>query len=748
MKRILFFILISLLSLFNLSAQTWDEVIKSVASDREDDARFGYSVSISGNKAVVGAYGADGKELTTSSWQAVGAAYVFEYDGASWVQSETLVSSDYSSYDIFGYSVSISGDRIVVGAFQEDHDELGGNLMYTAGSAYVFEYDGGSWGETAKLVASDRGSDDYFGRSVSIDGDRIIVGANQNDDDDLGGNFLSDSGAAYIFEHDGVSWAEVAKLVASDRGIGDYFGESVDISGDRVLVGTSREDEDASGGNTLTDSGSAYLFEYDGASWVQVVKLTASDRNTGDYFGFKVRIEGDRVIVGAPREDEDASGNNFISSAGSVYIYEYNGITWSETEKLVANDRGGSYQFGQSIDIDGDKIVVGSVGNQTDDQNNNTINFSGAAYVFKYNAGVWSQEAKVVATDRGEDDLYGISSGISNNRVIIGSHQEGEDENGQNSLTKSGSAYFYEYCNVTAPTGDVNQNFCQSANISDLSVSGLDIQWYNSPNGGDLLGGSESMTSGETYYASQTIGACTSPTRLAVTVTINPLPIVTASSDVSSLCDTGDVNLSASGTATTYNWDNGLGSGTNVSDNISNTTTYTVTGTDGNLCENTDQVTVVVNTSPSPIVNYSTQSGNLYTSTYMNYQWYLNGEVINGATSKTYTPTENGSYAVEVTDNNSCTGISSEYTISDLVGVRESNILGLSIYPNPTSNELTISVQENVNIELKDINGKVLYSAQNITGENKLDMSPFTKGVYILQIDNGLNITTQKVIKQ
>jgi len=220
-----------------------------------------------------------------------------------------------------------------------------------------------NFNEVIKAVASDRGTYDYFGVSVSISGDYAIVGAYRDREDTSGANTLSDAGSAYIFERDaGGNWQEVKKIVASDRGAVDYFGFSVSISGDYAIVGAFIEDEDTSGANTLSESGSAYIFERDaGGNWKEVQKIVASDRETNDLFGYSVSISGDYAIVGAHYEDEDTSGANTLSLAGSAYIYERDaGGNWKEVQKIVASDRGATDLFGMSVSISGNYVIVGA----------------------------------------------------------------------------------------------------------------------------------------------------------------------------------------------------------------------------------------------------------------------------------------------------------------------------------------------------------------------------------------------------
>ena len=247
---------------------------------------------------------------------------------------QRIEASDRAASDFFGLSVSISGDYVIVGAYFEEEDASGGNRIVDAGSAYLFERDGaGNWNEVQKIVASDRAANDTFGSSVSISGDYAIVGAFA--EDNPSGVFNNNAGSAYLFERDGAgNWSEVQKIVDSDRAKHDRFGYSVSISGDYAIVGAYTEDENASGENTLIDAGSAYLFKRDGAgNWNEMQKIVASNRAENDYFGWSVSISGDYAIVGALNEDpEPSGGGNPISDAGSAYVFELSSILGTDTQ--------------------------------------------------------------------------------------------------------------------------------------------------------------------------------------------------------------------------------------------------------------------------------------------------------------------------------------------------------------------------------------------------------------------------------
>ena len=255
-----------------------------------------------------------------------GAVYVYKYSLGSWSQVQKLTASDLAANDHFGHAVAICGDYLVVGAYAEDEDVAGGNTLASAGSAYLFKNDAGTWSQVQKLVASDRGAGDCFGQSVSISGNHIVIGA-VNDDEG--------AGSAYLFKNTSGTWSQEQKIVASDRAAGDYFGGSVSIFDKSLLVGAMNEKEDASGGNSLQGAGSAYVFQNTAGTWSQSQKLVASDRAVDDHFAGSVSISGNYATVGAADEDEDAAGANTAVSAGSAYVFKNTAGTWSQVQNWL-----------------------------------------------------------------------------------------------------------------------------------------------------------------------------------------------------------------------------------------------------------------------------------------------------------------------------------------------------------------------------------------------------------------------------
>ena len=364
---------------------------------------FGHSVAISGNTAIVGAPFEDSNatgvngDQNNDSILASGAAYIFVRDGATWTQQAYLKASNTGTEDQFGYSVSISGNTVIVGAPFEDSNATGVNGDQNndnagqAGAAYVFVRNGTTWTQQAYLkgpvvepFTPGRGSvggADSFGLSVSISGDTVVVGAPSEDSDAAGINGdpnndnLKHAGSAFVFVRNGTVWTQQAFLKASNPGIDDNFGGSVAISGNTAIVGAYGEGSDATGVNgdqnndNAANSGAAYVFTRDGTTWTQQAYLKASNTETGaasDSFGYSVAISGNTAIVGAPFEGSNATGvngdqdNDMALGAGAAYVFVRNNTTWTQQAYLKASNTGADDQFGRSVGISFNTAMVGA----------------------------------------------------------------------------------------------------------------------------------------------------------------------------------------------------------------------------------------------------------------------------------------------------------------------------------------------------------------------------------------------------
>ncbi len=317
---------------YRFDGTAWVEEQKLTASDAGDRDNFGFSIALDGDTALIGS----DPELGTA-----GAAYVFRFDGSMWVEEQRLSASDGGLRDRFARSVSLAGDLAVIGA--PDH----GEDVRESGAAYVFRFDGSSWVEEQKLTASDPGEFALFGFSVSTDGERMLVGAIG---DATSGR---SSGASYVFRFDGSSWIEEQKLAASDAAELDYFGWSVSLDGDLALVGAQGDDDDA------RDSGSSYVFRREGSSWGEEAKLTAGAASIGARFGWAVALEGDAALIGAT-----GAGASF---EGAAYLYRFDGSTWVEAQILTAADARENGALGTSVSLDGSVALIGASDQEDDD---------------------------------------------------------------------------------------------------------------------------------------------------------------------------------------------------------------------------------------------------------------------------------------------------------------------------------------------------------------------------------------------
>jgi len=271
---------------FERSGTDWVEAGQLFASDPGRDDWFGGALAASGTRALIGALGNDVRGAES------GSAYVFERGATAWSQTQQLIGSSTGAGDRFGTSVAIDADVAVVGADGDDDGGLG------AGAVYVFEHVGASWAETRKLVAADAGAGQRFGSAVSLQGERMLVGA------PLGQGGTTSSGAAYVFERVAGIWLETAKLAADDGADLDAFGVGVALEGERAAIGAFQ-----AGG-----AGAVYLFELDGATWRQLAKLTAADAEAGDAFGLAVDLGGATLAVGAP-------GDGAPPGSGSLRLF-------------------------------------------------------------------------------------------------------------------------------------------------------------------------------------------------------------------------------------------------------------------------------------------------------------------------------------------------------------------------------------------------------------------------------------------
>ncbi|MCI5163052.1 MAG: hypothetical protein D3917_13760, partial [Candidatus Electrothrix sp. AX5] len=402
-------------------------VQKLLAEDGNVNDYFGRPVSIDGDTAVIGAPYSDSNSGS-------GAVYIFTRScpDNEWTLQQKITRPIDCSTSLFGYSLSLDGDTVLISA--------------PGGDTYVFTRTGAVWSQQQKLMTS---SDVLSIRSVDLDGDSAILGAPDEDD----------RGAAYVFTRTGTVWVKQQKLTANNGSIGDLLGWSISISGDIAVIGTYKDNN---------DTGAAYIFTRSGNIWSQEQKLTAGDADEGDRFGIAVSVDGDTALIGA--EYDDNKGNSF----GAAYIFTHSGSIWSQQQKLLPDDGEGSDRFGAHVSIDNGVAVIGS---PNDDDNGN---LSGATYIFTRSGNIWSQQQKLLPTDVEAGDVFGSSVDIDGDTVLIGAIFA------DNKAENSGAAYIYSLTAADCNTDPLATGMTWGVNRynSDLDISRVHCYGQIGPNRG------------------------------------------------------------------------------------------------------------------------------------------------------------------------------------------------------------------------------------------------------------------------
>jgi hypothetical protein len=322
--------------IFLRNGSNWTQQAKLTASNGLYDDGFGLSVSISGNYAVVGAWGKDVFNVTNRYNQ--GAAYVFVRNGTTWTQQQILYASDGTTDDHFGQAVAIDGTLILISSM---FDDVG--LNDNQGSVYVFSYSGNNWIEQAHLFASDGAEGDKFGFAVAISSSMVIIGAPEDDIDQE-----IDQGSAYIFSYNGNNWSQSQKITAFDGMLNDRFGYSVSINNVHAVIGAIGDDY-----NPNDEIGSVYIFGYNNNTWSYLAKLIDLD---GKPLGYSVALSGDYIITGSPYTTFTNGAIDHI--VGTVFIFKKNGSYWHCIKKITIKEEF-HILSGASVAISGLNMLFG-----------------------------------------------------------------------------------------------------------------------------------------------------------------------------------------------------------------------------------------------------------------------------------------------------------------------------------------------------------------------------------------------------
>ncbi len=332
------------------------------------------------------------------------------------LSEQKFQASDGAANHFFGYSSSISGNILAVGAYGDATDK---------GAVYLYKRVANAWSYDTKITGSDSATGDKFGTSVSVRGNTLVVGAPYHN---------GSRGAAYVWVVDGAGiWTQQQKLLQGDVVAGDLFGMSVDVAGDRLVVGASAKE-------------AAYVFTRSGTVWTQQQKLVAATPGAGDLFGKSVAISGTSVVVGAPFNDVGVAADR-----GSAHVFFYSGSSWTEQQELLASDGAASAKYGDSVDIDGDSVVVGASAAE-------------GAYYYTRAGSTWTQRVKLVAADTMAGDLFGTSVALSSGYIVVGAPING---NGVVYLYSGSGASWTEFAQFIASDGVAGDKFGQSVSIYD-----------------------------------------------------------------------------------------------------------------------------------------------------------------------------------------------------------------------------------------------------------------------------------------
>ncbi len=387
----------------------WSQQAYIKASNTGRDDYFGWRVSLNGdgNTLAVGAFGEAGSSTGVNGAQDdntasnSGAVYVFRRIGGAWSQQAYIKASNTGAFDQFGFSVSLNddGNTLAVGANGEAGSSTGvngaqnDNTAANSGAVYLFRFNTTSsiWSQQAYIKASNTGTFDQFGFSVSLssDGNTLAVGAYREDSSSTGVNGAQDdntatnSGVVYLFRFNtGYStWSQQAYIKASNTGVADEFGNSVSLNadGNALAVGARNEDSSSTGvngaqnNNTASDSGAVYLFHFSTGSstWAQQAYIKASNTGANDSFGNSVSLsaDGNTLAVGATGEDGSATGvgsvdDNSTNDAGATYAFEFANGVWAQQAYIKATDPSADAFFGGSVSLssNGNTLAVGANG--------------------------------------------------------------------------------------------------------------------------------------------------------------------------------------------------------------------------------------------------------------------------------------------------------------------------------------------------------------------------------------------------
>lgn len=547
-----------------------------------------------------------------------------------------------------------------------------------------------SWDEVGVIQVPQLFSEAFNGSTVAIDGETAVSGSRFSDGWSNGQTIGTDAGIAHILKEFNGSWTAVFTLSPSDATGLKYFGHSVDISNNKVIVGAPG---DADNG---TNAGAAYIFELNGPS-LSEVKLVPSVSNSYGQFGFSVAISGDYAIVGMPYHDTYTSG--------AAYVFEKIGGSWTETAILTPSDSAtlGISEFGRYVAIDGNRIAVGDSYND-----NNGISNTGAIYVFERNATNWNETAKLTTASLFSSCFLGPVS-ISGDQIIAGRRGDA----GIAFPGDVGNAYVFEYDGT---------NWMQTADLEETPTTGLNFR----------LGSDVSISGDRAIVGTlpiQLVGGTPNESGVAFMYE----RINTTWTKVDSIRISIGNSNDLFGSIVAISNDLAVAGGPSIDNNGSNPNSGAI---------GVFQRTCPVNTNTS--INGLTITAESSTAT--SYQWIdCNGNTaISGETNQTFTATTDGEYAVIITDGN-CVDTSACIPLST-IGLNDLHHTTILVAPNPSTDGLFhITTSETIEyIYITDMSGRSVNATIDLN-TNSINASQLEHGNYLLHLGTDSKKTLQRI---
>jgi len=357
------------------------DIAKVIGSHGNFAGQFGWSIDVEADVMAIGAPFVD--EIANQS----GASFIFGRSSGVWREETVLAPSSLGVGDLFGFAVDLDaaggGLRIAVGAPSWDCS-VG---PINCGAAFIFELNSGVWTSIGELFPDSSDEEQFFGGAVSIEGDRVVVGAPRSN---------SSRGCAYVFEFDGTTWNKTSKL--QPQLPTEWFGASVSLDGVRLAIGAQRDSDQSSA------AGAVLIFELDESGvWQERQKLTASDGGVTTSLGYSLDLQGNMILAGAP----GGTGPN-----AGAYVFERVDMlgSWIETHKLVPSDPSMSDNFGLSVSLRGSLAAVG--------QHGSSVLRIGGAYLFETET--WTQIDQVFPRTPNSEDGYGAPVIVTSDSIIVG----------------------------------------------------------------------------------------------------------------------------------------------------------------------------------------------------------------------------------------------------------------------------------------------------------------------------------------